>query len=183
MKIIWTFTLLMIPDVVRSISVKGYSDGEVNITCRYVEKDTQNTKYFCKGKKPEKEKGKWCIELIRTEEKDKWVHSGRFSLYDDTRAAVFTVTFRDLSEQDSGMYQCAVDRTMKKDSYTEVKMNVRKERDKHQTTSSSLSSVKPPLITSPSPVTGSSLIISVSVLLLLIVPVILLVMVTLWRRH
>ncbi|XP_042621158.1 CMRF35-like molecule 5 isoform X2 [Cyprinus carpio] len=155
MKIIWTFTLLMIPDVVRSISVKGYSDGEVNITCRYVEKDTQNTKYFCKGKKPEKEKGKWCIELIRTEEKDKWVHSGRFSLYDDTRAAVFTVTFRDLSEQDSGMYQCAVDRTMKKDSYTEVKMNVRKERDKHQTTSSSLSSVKPPLITSPSPVTDT----------------------------
>ncbi|XP_042625039.1 CMRF35-like molecule 7 [Cyprinus carpio] len=183
MKIIWTFTLLMIPDVVSSISVTGYSDGEVNITCRYMEKDTQNTKYFCKGKTPEKEKGKWCIELIRTEEKDKWVHSGRFSLYDDTRAAVFTVTFGDLNELDSGTYQCAVDRTTTKDSYTEVKMNVRKERDEHQTTSSSLSSVKPPLITSPSPVKGSSLVISVSVLLLLIVPVILLVMVTLWRRR
>ncbi|XP_016398982.1 CMRF35-like molecule 8 [Sinocyclocheilus rhinocerous] len=132
---------------------------------------------------PEKEKGKWCTDLIRTEEKDKWVHSGRSSLFDDTRAAVFSVTFRDLSERDSGTYQCGVDRTTAKDSYTEVKMNVRKERDELQTTASSFSSVKPPLITPPSPVTGSSLIISVSVLLLLIISVILFVIVTFWRRR
>ncbi|XP_059407683.1 CMRF35-like molecule 7 [Carassius carassius] len=131
MKIIWTFTLLMIPDFVSSIDVEGYSDGEVNITCRYVKEYTQNTKYFCRGKKPDKDKSRWCTELIRTEEKDKWVDSGRFSLFDDTRAAVFTVTFRNLSELDSGTYQCAVDRTKGKDSYTEVKMNVRKERDEH----------------------------------------------------
>uniref|UniRef100_A0A671NKH3 Ig-like domain-containing protein n=1 Tax=Sinocyclocheilus anshuiensis TaxID=1608454 RepID=A0A671NKH3_9TELE len=81
MKIIWTFTLLMIP-----------------------------------GKNLNSQ----------TEEKDKWIHSGRFSLFDDTTAAVFSVTFRDLSEQDSGTYQCGVDRTTAKDSYTEVKMNVRK---------------------------------------------------------
>ncbi|XP_058625522.1 CMRF35-like molecule 8 [Onychostoma macrolepis] len=124
MKIIWTFTLLMIPDVVSSMSVAGYSGGEVNIRCKYVEKYTQNTKFFCRGKKPEKVKREWCSELIKTEEKDKWFDSGRFSLYDDTTAAVFTVTFRNLSDLDSGTYQCAVDRTTEKDSYIEVNLNV-----------------------------------------------------------
>ncbi|XP_050959453.1 CMRF35-like molecule 8 [Labeo rohita] len=179
MKIIWTFTLLMIPGVVSSISVTGYSGGEVNITCKYNKEYTANAKYFCRGKKPDKVKNYlWCSELIKTYEKDKWVHSGRFSLYDDTRAIVFTVTMRNLSERDSGTYQCGVDRTTKKDSYAEVKLNVITERNEHQTTSA-----ESPLITSSSPVTGSSLIISVSVLLLLIITVILLVIVTLWRRR
>ncbi len=102
----------------------GYSGGEVNIRCKYVEKYTQNTKLFCKGKKPDKVKRKWCSELIKTKEKDKWIDSGRFSLYDDTTAAVFTVTFRDLTEQDSGMYQCGVNRPREKDSYSEVNLIV-----------------------------------------------------------
>ncbi|XP_050957814.1 CMRF35-like molecule 8 [Labeo rohita] len=103
MKIIWTFTLLMIPGVVSSISVTGYSGGGVIITCRYNRKYTDNAKYFCRGQFP------GCFDLIKTEVKEKWVHKGRFSLYDDTSAAVFNVTIRDLSEQDSGTYRCAVD--------------------------------------------------------------------------
>ncbi|RXN23320.1 polymeric immunoglobulin receptor-like protein [Labeo rohita] len=118
MKIIWTFTLLMIPGVVSSISVTGYSGGGVNITCRYDRKYTANAKYFCKGQNP------GCSDLIKTEEKGKWFHSGRFSLFDDTSAAVFTVIIRDLSEQDSGTYQCAVDIFWSKNSYTEVSLNV-----------------------------------------------------------
>ncbi|KAL1281379.1 hypothetical protein QQF64_000182, partial [Cirrhinus molitorella] len=152
MKIIWTFTLLMIPGVVSSGSVTGYSGGEVNITCKYKKENTANAKYLCKGKKPKRVKTEWRCELIKTEKKDEWVNSGRFSLYDDTRAAVFTVTIRNLSEQDSGTYQCAVDKTTKKDSYTEVKLNIITERNEHQTTSS-FSSAESPLITSASPVT------------------------------
>ncbi|KAL1281378.1 hypothetical protein QQF64_000181 [Cirrhinus molitorella] len=124
MKIIWTFTLLMIPGVVSSGSVTGYSGGEVNITCKYKKENTANAKYLCKGKKPKKVKTEWRCELIKTEKKDEWVHSGGFSLYDDTRAAVFTVTIRNLSEQDSGTYHCGVDKTTKKDSYTEVKLDI-----------------------------------------------------------
>ncbi|XP_050957593.1 CMRF35-like molecule 8, partial [Labeo rohita] len=160
MKIIWTFTLLMIPGVVSSISLTGYSGGEVNITCKYNIQHkgyTANAKYFCRGKKPGKPKGEWCSELIKTCEKDKWFHSGRFSLYDDTRATVFTVTIRNLSERDTGTYQCGVDRTTKKDFYTEVKLNIITERNEHQTTSA-----ESPLITSSSPVTGRISLISVS---------------------
>ncbi|XP_050957823.1 serine-rich adhesin for platelets-like isoform X1 [Labeo rohita] len=119
MKIIWTFTLLMIPGVVSSISVTGYSGGGVIITCRYDREYTDNAKYFCRGL--------WtttCSDLIKTEEKEKWVDKGRFSLYDDISAAVFTVTIRDLSEQDSGTYQCGVDKSGQTDSYTEVNLKV-----------------------------------------------------------
>ncbi|KAL1281374.1 hypothetical protein QQF64_000177 [Cirrhinus molitorella] len=118
MKIIWTFTLLMIPGVVNSISVTGYSGGGVIITCRYYEGYSANAKYFCRGQWSE------CTDRIRTNTKNKLVDDGRFSLYDDTRAAVFTVTIRDLSEQDSGMYYCGTDIYAKKDPYTEVNLNI-----------------------------------------------------------
>ncbi|KAL0153205.1 hypothetical protein M9458_051490, partial [Cirrhinus mrigala] len=104
--------------VVSSISVTGYSGGVIIITCRYNRKYTENAKVFCKGQNP------GCSDLIKTEEKGKWFHSGRFSLYDNTSAAVFTVIIRNLSEQDSGTYQCASDISWSKDSYTEVKLNI-----------------------------------------------------------
>ncbi|XP_048051300.1 CMRF35-like molecule 5 [Megalobrama amblycephala] len=182
MKIILTFTLLMIPGVVRSMSVTGYSGSEVNITCKYSKGDRAKAKYFCRGKKPNKPKHKWCSELIRTNEKDKWVHSGRFSLYDDTRSAVFTVTIRNLRELDSGTYNCGVDRTRGRYSHTEVNLKVIRETDYDRTTSSS-SSVESPAITSVSPVTGSSLVVSVSVVLMLIIIGLVFVIWTVCRRR
>ncbi len=97
----------------------GHSGGEINITCTYQDKHTKNAKYFCKGQ--------WetiCSDLIKTKEKDRWVYSGRLSLYDNTTAAVFTVTIRNLTEQDSGTYWCGVDISGKKDYYTEVNLTV-----------------------------------------------------------
>ncbi|KAK2909448.1 hypothetical protein Q8A67_005285 [Cirrhinus molitorella] len=117
MKIIWTFTLMMIPGVVSSISVTGYSGGGVIITCRYERKYTANAKYFCRGEWSE------CTDRVKTEDTNKWVNSGRFSLYDDTRAAVFTVTITDLSKQDSDTYYCAVERSGL-DPKTEVNLMV-----------------------------------------------------------
>ncbi|RXN23322.1 polymeric immunoglobulin receptor-like protein [Labeo rohita] len=98
-----TRVLINITGVVSSINVTGYSGGGVNITCKYNKTFTATAKYFCRGQWSE------CTDQIRTEKKNKWVHSGRFSLYDDTRAAVFTVTIRDLSERDSGTYYCGVE--------------------------------------------------------------------------
>ncbi|KAK7161042.1 hypothetical protein R3I94_003881 [Phoxinus phoxinus] len=118
MKIIWTFTLMMIPGVVSSISVTGYSGGGVTIMCKYSEGYTENAKYFCKGQWSD------CKDRIKTEEKNKWVQKERFSLYDDTRSSVFTVTIRNLSEEDSDTYNCGVDITRDTDSYTEVNLKV-----------------------------------------------------------
>ncbi len=104
--------------VLSSISVTGYSGGGVSISCKYKKIYKANTKYFCRGQRSE------CTDQIKTNTKDKWVDSGRFSLYDDTTAAVFTVTIRDLSEQDSGMYYCGTDIFWDKDPYTEVNLKV-----------------------------------------------------------
>ncbi|XP_043103381.1 polymeric immunoglobulin receptor-like [Puntigrus tetrazona] len=117
MKIIWTLTLLMIPGVL-GFRVTGYSGGGVSITCRYETQYRNNAKYFCRGQNP------GCSDLIKTEEKDRWVYSGRFSLYDNTSAAVFTVNIRDLREEDSGTYWCAADISWDADSYTEVNLKV-----------------------------------------------------------
>jgi len=98
--------------------VTGYSGGAVTFTCEYDEGYTANVKYFCKGQ--------WlvCRDQIKTKEKDKWVHYGRFSLYDDTRSAVFNVTIRDLTEEDSGTYYCAADISLAEDPSTEVNLKV-----------------------------------------------------------
>ncbi|XP_056311161.1 polymeric immunoglobulin receptor-like isoform X1 [Danio aesculapii] len=118
MKIIWTFSLLMIPGVLSSISVTGYSGGGAMITCKYDKGYETNAKYFCKGEWSE------CTDKIKTGTKDTWFKSGRFSLYDDTTAAVFTVTIRDLTEQDSDIYYCGTDIYAKVDSATEVNLKV-----------------------------------------------------------
>ncbi|XP_051557795.1 polymeric immunoglobulin receptor-like isoform X3 [Myxocyprinus asiaticus] len=117
MNIILTFTLLMIPGAVTSISVTGYSEGGVIITCKYEKQYRTNMKYFCRSI--------WsgCSDLIRTNIKDEWVNDGRFSLYDDTRAAVFTVIIRDLNKQDSGTYYCGFYAHLY--AYTEVNLKVR----------------------------------------------------------
>ncbi len=95
----------------------GYSGGGVSITCRYDRKYKKNEKYFCKGE--------WskCSDLIKTDIKNKWVNSGRLSLYGDRTAAVFTVTFRNLSERDSDTYWCGTEKTGF-DFYTEVNLKV-----------------------------------------------------------
>ncbi|XP_039544899.1 uncharacterized protein LOC120491260 [Pimephales promelas] len=116
MKNILAFTLLMIPGVVSPISVTGYSGGGVRITCKYDEGYSANQKYFCKGDWSE------CKDLIKTR-KNKWVASGRFSLYDDTGSAVFTVTIRDLKQGDSGKYYCGTEITGI-DRSTEVNLEV-----------------------------------------------------------
>jgi len=97
--------------------VTGYSGGGVRITCKY---ETKNTaKSFCRG-----DQRSTCSDLIKTETKDKWVNSGRFSLYDNTSSTVLKVTIRNLSEEDSGTYNCTFGRTREKDSYTEVNLKV-----------------------------------------------------------
>ncbi len=111
------FILVCFVGTLTSINVTGYSGHKVNITCTYDKTDQAKEKYFCKSL------GTTCSELIKTEEKDKWVDSGRFSLFDDRKAAVFNVTIRDLREQDSGTYRCGVKRSGIY-PYTEVNLKV-----------------------------------------------------------
>ncbi|MCJ8729227.1 hypothetical protein PDJAM_G00103600 [Pangasius djambal] len=118
MKILLIFTLCLISDGGASKEVTGYSGGGVLIKCKYDAEFTQNPKYFCKGSWP------GCNYQIRTEAKYKWANSGRFSLFDETESAEFWVMIRELTVQDTGTYQCGVDKSLK-DIYTSVKLKVK----------------------------------------------------------
>ncbi|XP_053492759.1 polymeric immunoglobulin receptor-like [Ictalurus furcatus] len=120
MKILLIFTLCLISDGGDAKKVTGYSGGGVLIKYKYDTKFTQNQKYFCKGSGP------YCSDQIKTGAKNEWINSGRFSLFDDTKSAVFSVMIRELTVQDTGMYYCGVYRDSWMDIYTTVDLKVKK---------------------------------------------------------
>ncbi|XP_017538943.2 uncharacterized protein LOC108411734 [Pygocentrus nattereri] len=119
MKVLLIFTLFLISvGGGESGRVMGYSGGGVLINCRYETRYTSNPKYLCKGP--------WsnCGDRIKTGVKNKWTNRGRFSLFDDTRAAQFWVVIRELTVEDSGTYKCGVDLDLAIDIYKPVELNV-----------------------------------------------------------
>ncbi|KAL7852049.1 hypothetical protein SRHO_G00178340, partial [Serrasalmus rhombeus] len=125
MKILLIFTLFLISvGGGESERVTGYSGGGVLIKCRYDKKYTSNPKYLCTGL--------WaCMtNQIWTDGKNEWMNMGRFSLFDDTRAAQFWVVIRELTVEDSGTYYCAVWKSGI-DVYSPVELNV-KEGQSHE---------------------------------------------------
>ncbi|KAI5614564.1 polymeric immunoglobulin receptor-like isoform X2 [Silurus asotus] len=114
-------TFCLISDGGASKEVTGYSGGEVLIKCKYDTKYTQNPKYFCKGSSP------GCSDLIKTGAKNMWVTSERFSLFDDTKSAEFSAMIREITVEDTGTYQCGVDKSLGKDIYTPVDLKVKEE--------------------------------------------------------
>ncbi|KAL7845231.1 hypothetical protein AOLI_G00234230 [Acnodon oligacanthus] len=118
MKILLIFTLFLISvGGGESGRVTGYSGGGVLIKCRYERRYTSNPKYLCTGSWPCMTKPVW------TDVKNEWIHSGRFSLFDDTRAAQFWVLITELTVEDSGTYQCGVGK-FGIDVYTAVELKV-----------------------------------------------------------
>ncbi|XP_036412910.1 CMRF35-like molecule 8 [Colossoma macropomum] len=119
MKILLIFTLFLIPvGGGESERVTGYSGGGVLIKCRYDTGYTSNPKYLCKGS--------WskCADQIKTGVKNERINKGRFSLFDDTRAAEFWVLIRELTVEDSGTYHCGVDIDWQRDAHREVELNI-----------------------------------------------------------
>ncbi|KAL6482289.1 hypothetical protein MHYP_G00103690 [Metynnis hypsauchen] len=118
MKILLIFTLLLISvGGGESVRVTGYSGGGVLIKCRYDTEYTSNPKYLCTG-------ALLCMtKPIWTDVKNKWINSGRFSLFDDTRSAQFWVLITELTVVDSETYYCGVWKSGS-DVYTRVELKV-----------------------------------------------------------
>ncbi|KAK2858228.1 hypothetical protein Q7C36_006147 [Tachysurus vachellii] len=102
-----------------SKEVTGYSGGGILIKCKYDTDYKDKQKHFCKDSKS------GCSEQIKTGDKNQWVNSGRFSLFDDTKSSEFWVMIRELTVQDTGTYQCGVNRTLDIDIYTPVELKVK----------------------------------------------------------
>ncbi|KAL6471829.1 hypothetical protein MHYP_G00204790 [Metynnis hypsauchen] len=100
-----------------SREVTGYSGGGILFKCKYQKESEPNSLYFCRSP------GSNCDELIKIEAKDKRRNRGRFSLFDNSTAAVLWVLITELTVEDSGRYQCGADN----DSSTSVDLNVQKD--------------------------------------------------------
>ncbi|KAM9482297.1 polymeric immunoglobulin receptor-like [Clarias gariepinus] len=114
------FKRIILTDGGASKAVTGYLGGGVLIKCEYDIKYIQNEKYFCK------DSTLVSSGQIKTEVKNKWVHSGRFSLYDDTKSAEFKVMIRELTIQDNGTYLCGFAAQSPKGVYSQVELKVKK---------------------------------------------------------
>ncbi|KAF3842022.1 hypothetical protein F7725_023973, partial [Dissostichus mawsoni] len=84
---------------VSKVSVRA--GGSITVPCLYESKYINNVKYLCQG-------FTWysCSYKIKT---NKPSSSGKFSISDDKKQRVFTVTINDLTEEDTGDYWCAVE--------------------------------------------------------------------------
>ncbi|KAL6471828.1 hypothetical protein MHYP_G00204780 [Metynnis hypsauchen] len=114
--LVFIFCLMSVGDGA-SQEVTGYSGGGILFKCKYQKESESNSLYFCRSP------GSGCDELIKTEAKDKWRNRRRFSLFDNSTAAVLQVLITELTVEDSGRYQCGAD----KDSSTSVDLNVQKD--------------------------------------------------------
>ncbi|XP_062243912.1 CMRF35-like molecule 8 isoform X1 [Platichthys flesus] len=100
-----------------AITVKGELGGDITITCSHSNAH-DNIKYFCKAP---------CRDediLIKSSEKSK----GRYSITD--KGNTFYVTISRLTEDDTGTYQCGIERVFAWDTYQEVVLKVLKGKTK-----------------------------------------------------
>ncbi|XP_058259606.1 polymeric immunoglobulin receptor-like isoform X2 [Hemibagrus wyckioides] len=78
--------------------------GDLNVSCKYPESLRSNPKFFCK-----RLQNGACSYKDSVNENKKYVNKGKFSLYDDRAKQIFSVSIRDVTEQDSGEYWCGAE--------------------------------------------------------------------------
>ncbi|XP_059407395.1 polymeric immunoglobulin receptor-like [Carassius carassius] len=97
--------------------VNGSSGGRLMIKCEHPQYKT-NPKYICK-------ESDGCSERKNPGVQGEWMENGDVSLYDDTRAGVLMVFFRELKAADEGTYRCGVKVSDYTESFTEIQLSVR----------------------------------------------------------
>uniref|UniRef100_A0A8C1XS37 Ig-like domain-containing protein n=1 Tax=Cyprinus carpio TaxID=7962 RepID=A0A8C1XS37_CYPCA len=115
--------------------VSGYSGGGLMIKCEHPQYKTK-PKYICKesdGCSERKNPGFWgSFHKIGTPKAqiswddpwEEWMENGDVSLYDDTRAGVLMVFFRELKAADAGTYRCGVEVSRYNESFTELQLSI-----------------------------------------------------------
>ncbi|XP_059411042.1 uncharacterized protein LOC132144279 [Carassius carassius] len=118
MKILLTFfTFYLISDKLNVYKVSGFSGGRLMIKCEHPQYKTK-PKYICK-------ESDGCSERKSPGVQDEWMENGDVSLYDDTRAGVLMVFFRELKAADAGTYRCGVKESDYTERFIELQLSVK----------------------------------------------------------
>uniref|UniRef100_A0A669EFB9 Immunoglobulin domain-containing protein n=1 Tax=Oreochromis niloticus TaxID=8128 RepID=A0A669EFB9_ORENI len=96
------------------IHVSGYEGADVNVSCSYEKGFQSSEKYLCKSNC-----GRNDVLIMTTQPKN-----NKYSIYDDKKAQIFTVTIFDLQKRDAGKYWCGIS-LFGNDIYTEVIVDVK----------------------------------------------------------
>ncbi|RXN09881.1 polymeric immunoglobulin receptor-like protein [Labeo rohita] len=104
-------------DKVGVSSLSGFSGGGLMIKCEHPQYKTK-PKYICK-------ESDGCSERKNPGVQDEWMENGDVSLYDDTRAGVLMVFFRELKAADAGTYRCGVNVSHYTERFTELQLNIK----------------------------------------------------------
>ncbi len=116
--IIYTVHLHIISKYKVGVSiVPGYSGGRLMIKCEHPQYKTQ-PKYICK-------ESAGCSERKNPGVQDEWMENGDVSLYDDTRAGVLMVFFRELKAADAGTYRSGVKVSDYTESFTQLQLSIK----------------------------------------------------------
>ncbi len=97
--------------------VTGYLGGGLMIKCEHPQYKTQ-TKYICN-------ESDGCSERKNPGVQDEWMENGDVSLYDDTRAGVLMVFFRELKAADEGTYRCGVNVSDYTEIFSQLQLSVK----------------------------------------------------------
>ncbi|XP_053156076.1 CMRF35-like molecule 3 [Hemicordylus capensis] len=92
-------------DVTGPESVTGYRGRSLSVVCKYAKGYKKYKKYWCKG-------ADWgsCKKVVVTTGREEEVNGGRTSIKDNLTLSEFTVRLESLTQQDAGIYWCAIKR-------------------------------------------------------------------------
>ncbi|XP_043098412.1 polymeric immunoglobulin receptor-like [Puntigrus tetrazona] len=108
----------------------GYSGSGLMMKCEHPQYKTR-PKYICKESDgcSEKKDLQMSFEIVKQltwkNTWDEWKTNGEVSLYDDTRAGVLMVFFRELKATDEGTYRCGVKVSYFNEIFTELQLRLR----------------------------------------------------------
>ncbi|KAL6482294.1 hypothetical protein MHYP_G00103740 [Metynnis hypsauchen] len=87
----------------KSISVAGHVGGSVNISCKYPQSHSNDSKFLCRRVGSVN-----CSYETSVNESRRWINEGKLHLHDDGKQ-IFTVIINSLTEGDSGEYWCGAE--------------------------------------------------------------------------
>ncbi|XP_057187822.1 polymeric immunoglobulin receptor-like [Triplophysa rosa] len=114
---ILTAVHLHIMSKVGVVTASGYSAGGIIFKCHHHQYKS-NTKYVSK-------ESDGCCERKSPSVQDQWMDNGDVCVYDDTRAGVLMVYFRELNAGHAGTYRCGVNPSQYTDTFTQVQLHIK----------------------------------------------------------